>query len=160
MEARAQHNNRQRKIKLCLYVIFLVVMSVSFVFMPFGVKMADESMTLTYISGTMFWIGFLGTIATAVCITYSRCRSKDFNKEYPNQKQLGLIHFFKNKPASVCDILMLVSLVGFIIACIWVETTILPYIFLSILIFSFGMHCMLNGSNYIYINKINKKESD
>ena len=145
---------------LCFYVIFLVVLSASFVFMPFGVQMADESMTLTYISGTMFWIGFIGTIVTAVCITASRCRSKDFRKEYPDQKQLGLIHFFKNKPAIACDILMLVSLIGFIITSIWVEATIFPYIFLSILIFSFGMHCMLNGSNYIYINQVNKKESD
>lgn len=143
---------RQRKRMLYLYVAFLAVLSVSMFIMPFGIKMADKSMIMTYISGIMFWIGLLGTIAMAVYITYSRQHSQGFAKAHPNHKRLGLIHFFQNMPAFVCDILMFVSLIGFIITRIWVGTTIWPFIFLSILIFSFGMHCMLNGSNYIYIN--------
>ena len=143
---------QQRKRMLYLYVAFLAALSVSMFMMPFGIKMADKSMILTYLSGVMFWIGLLGTIAMAVYITYSRHRSQGFAKAHPNHKRLGLIHFFQNMPAFVCDILMFVSLIGFIITRIWVGTTIWPFIFLSILIFSFGMHCMLNGSNYIYIN--------
>lgn len=153
MEYRAQHYRRQqRKRMLYLYTAFLVVLSVSVFMMPFGIKMADESMILTYISGILFWIGLIGTIAMAVYITYSRCRSKGFHQVYPNHKRLGLIHFFQNTEAFICDVLMFISLIGFIITRIWVGTTIWPFIFLSILIFSFGMHCMLNGSNYTYIN--------
>ena len=143
---------QQRKRMLYYYTAFLAVLSVSVFMMPFGIKMADESMLLTYISGILFWIGLLGTIAMAVYITYSRHRSQGFAKTYPNHKRLGLIHFFQNMPAFICDILMFVSLIGFIITRIWVGTTIWPFIFLSILVFSFGMHCMLNGSNYTYIN--------
>ena len=143
---------QQRKRMLYLYIAFLAVLSVSMFIMPFGIKMADKSMIMTYISGIMFWIGLLGTIAMAVYITRSRHRSQGFAKAHPNHKRLGLIHFFQNMPAFVCDILMFVSLIGFIITRIWVGTTIWPFIFLSILIFTFGMHCMLNGSNYIYIN--------
>ncbi len=143
---------QQRKRMLYLYIAFLAVLSVSMFIMPFGIKMADKSMIMTYISGIMFWIGLLGTIAMAVYITHSRHRSQGFAKAHPNHKRLGLIHFFQNMPAFVCDILMFVSLIGFIITRIWVGTTIWPFIFLSILIFTFGMHCMLNGSNYIYIN--------
>lgn len=153
MEYRAQHYRRQqRKRMLYLYAAFLAVLSVSVFLMPFGIKMADKSMVLTYILGIMFWIGLLGTIAMAVHITLSRRRSKGFKQIYPNHKRLGLIHFFQNTEAFICDVLMFISLVGFIITRIWVGTTIWPFIFLSILIFSFGMHCMLNGSNYIYIN--------
>ena len=153
MEYRAQYYRRQqRKRMLYLYATFLAVLSVSIFIMPFGIKLADKSMILTYISGIMFWIGLLGTIAMAVHITLSRRRSKGFEQIYPNHKRLGLIHFFQNMPAFICDILMFVSLVGFVITRIWVGTSIWPFIFLSILIFSFGMHCMLNGSNYIYIN--------
>lgn len=153
MEYRAQHLRRQqRKRMLYLYAAFLTVLSVSVFLMPFGIKMADESMMLTYTSGILFWIGLLGTIAMAVYITLSRRRSQGFAKTYPNHKRLGLIHFFQNMPAFICDILMFISLIGFIITRIWVGTTIWPFIFLSILIFSFGMHCMLNGSNYTYIN--------
>lgn len=143
---------QQRKRMLYLYVAFLAVLSVSVFLMPFGIKMADESMLLTYISGVSFWIGLLGTIAMAVYITLSRHRSKGFKQVYPNHRRLGLIHFFQNMEAFICDILMFISLIGFIITRIWVGTTIWPFIFLSILIFSFGMHCMLNGSNYTYIN--------
>lgn len=153
MEYRAQYYRRQqRKRMLYLYAAFLAVLSVSVLLMPFGIKMADKSMILTYISGSMFWIGLLGTIAMAVHITLSRRRSKGFEQVYPNHKRLGLIHFFQNTEAFICDVLMFISLIGFIITRIWVGTTIWPFIFLSILIFSFGMHCMLNGSNYTYIN--------
>lgn len=143
---------QQRKQMLYLYAVFLAAMSASVFLMPFGIKMADESMMLTYISGILFWIGLLGTIAMAVHITLSRRRSQGFAKTHPNHKRLGLIHFFQNMPAFICDILMFISLIGFIITRIWVGTTIWPFIFLSILVFTFGMHCMLNGSNYIYIN--------
>lgn len=153
MEYRAQHYRRkQRKRMLYIYTAFLAVLSVSVFMMPFGIRMADESMVLTYISGILFWIGLLGTIAMALYITYSRRRSQGFAKTYPNHKRLGLIHFFQNMPAFICDVLMFISLIGFIITRIWVGTTIWPFIFLSILIFSFGMHCMLNGSNYTYIH--------
>lgn len=147
-----QQRLQQRQRMIYLYAAFLAVLSVSVFLMPFGIKMADDSIIPTYVSGIMFWIGILGTIVMAVYITISRRRSQGFAKMYPNHKRLGLIHFFQNMPAFICDILMFISLIGFIITRIWVGTTIWPFVFLSILTFSFGMHCMLNGSNYIYIN--------
>ena len=153
MEYRNQYYRRQRRRRMFyLYTIFLVGLSVSVFIMPIGFKTEDKSMILTYISGTLFWIGLLGTIVMAIWITLSRRQSQGFAKIHPNHNRLGLIHFFQNKPALICDIMMFVSLFGFIITRILVGTTIWPFIFLSILIFSFGMHCMLNGSNYIYIN--------
>ena len=152
MGNRAGHYRLQQRGTFYLYIAFLAVLSVSVLLMPFGIKIADKSMMLTYISGILFWTGLFGTIATAICITVSRCRCKDFAKARPNHKRLGLIHFFQNTEAFVCDLLMFISFVGFIITCIWVGTTIWPFIFLSVLIFSFGMHCMLNGSNYTFIN--------
>lgn len=133
------------------YIAFLTVLSFSVFLMPFAIKVADKSMILTYTSGILFWIGLIGTLAVAVYITVLRRQNRGFVKANP-KKQLGLIHFFQNTPASICDILMFVSLFGFIFTDVWTRTTILPFIFLSLLIFSFGMHCMLNGSNYIYIN--------
>lgn len=151
------YRGRYQRVQQCermlyLYTAFLAVLSVAVFLMPFGIQLADESMMLTYLSGILFWIGLIGTIAMAVYITYSRHRSQGFAKAHPNHKRLGLIHFFQNMPAFICDILMFVSFIGFVITRIWVGTTIWPFIFLSILIFSFGMHCMLNGSNYTYIN--------
>lgn len=151
---------QKRRGKLYLYTAFLAALSVSTFLMPFGFKMEDKSMMLTYLSGFLFWLGLIGTIVMAVNITNSRGRSQGFAKAHPYHNRLGLIHFFQNTPASICDVLMIVSLIGVIIAQKWLGTTIWPFIFLPIFIFSFGMHCMLNGSNYIYINYKNKKESN
>lgn len=137
---------------LCFYALSLAVLSISVLFMPLGVKMADRTMMFTYISGIMFWMGLIGTIAMAFYISYSRRKSLEFAKIYPKHRRLGLIHFCQNKRAFICDAMMFISLIGFIITRILVEMSIWPYIFLSVLIFSFGMHCMLNGSNYTYIN--------
>lgn len=149
---RYQQRQQQRRRMLYLYGLFLAVLSISVFLMPFGIKKSVISKIPTYISGVMFWIGLLGTIAMALYITFSRRRSHGFAKAHPNHKRLGLIYFFQNMPAFICDILMFISLIGFIFTRIWVGTTIWPFAFLSILTFSFGMHCMLNGSNYIYIN--------
>ncbi len=143
---------RQRRGMLFIYIAFMLVLSASIVLMPFGVEMAEKTMAVTYISGALFWGGLAGAVTMAAIITCSRCRSDEFGKLYPNHKRLGLIHFFGNIPAVICDILMFISLVGFIITNVLMGTTIWPFIFLSLLIFSFGMHCMLNGSNYVYIN--------
>lgn len=143
---------QQRKRMFYLFALFLAGLAISVFIMPFGLQLADKTMIVTYIAGILFWIALIGTITMAAYITYSRQRSKGFQQAYPNHKRLGLIHFFQNTEAFIFDVLMFISLIGFIITRIWVGTTMWPFIFLSILIFSFGMHCMLNGSNYIYIN--------
>lgn len=153
MRHRSHYSRRkQRKRMFYLYTMFLAIVSLSVFLMPWGMKMAESTMLVTYISGVMFWIGLIGTIAMAGYITYSRRKSIGFQDRYPQLKQLGIIHFFQNMPALICDILMFLSVIGFAVMRIWFGKTIYPFVFLSLLIFSFGMHCMLNGSNYIYVN--------
>ncbi len=147
-----KHIQSKQQKMFCLYIAFLFLLSLAVFIMPFGFKVEHKTMILTYLSGIIFWVGLIGTMIMAVYITNSRKQSKKFTKKFPNCKQLGLIHFFKNKPAFICDILLFISLIGFIITRICVGTSVVPFIFLSFFIFSFGMHCMLNGSNYIYIN--------
>ena len=150
-----------RKRMLYFYIAFLLLLSISVTLMPFAFRFSNRNLILTYISGTIFWIGLIGTIIVAIYITYSRKHSKEFKAECLNHKQLGLIHFFQNLPAKICDISLFISLICFLIVCIWFDETVFPFVFLSVLIFSFGMHCMLNGSNYLYINyeKRSEKES-
>lgn len=131
-----------------MYVTFLTILSVSISMIPLGMRISGNTRALTYVSGSAFWAGLVGTFASAACITISRRRSRDFDK-----RRLGLVHFFQNRPALISDILLFLSLPGFVCACVWAGMTICPFLFLSLLIFSFGMHCMLNGSNYIYIKQ-------
>lgn len=145
------HQKLQKKQLLYLYMAFLAVLSISVFLMPMGIKIADKTKILTYLSGTMFWVGFVGTICIALYITYLRRRSKAFADEKSIHKRLGIILFFQNRPAIISDVLLFVALIGFIITRVLSETTVFPFLFLSLFIFSFGMHCMLNGSNYNYI---------
>ena len=145
-------STQQRKRLLQLYAAFLAVLSFSLFLMPFGLRQGNDSMLLTYLSGALFWIGLIGTVVMAVHITKSRCKSREFAAAHPNHKQLGLVHFFQNTSACICDGVMLVSIAGFVITRILAALTVWPFVFLSVFVFSFGMHCMLNGSNYIYIN--------
>lgn len=142
----------QKKQMLYLYMAFLAALSISVFLMPIGIEIADRTRILTYLSGVMFWVSLAGTISIALFITYKRKKSKEFANDNSGRKRWGVIHFFQNRPAIISDVLLFVSLIGFIITRVLSETTIFPFVFLSLFIFSFGMHCMLNGSNYNYIN--------
>lgn len=141
----------RRKVMFLLYVLFLAALSVSLLLMPFGIRLADRTLWLTYTSGVLFWVGLLGTVVMVLCIAGSCRRDKRRSPSQPQSNPCGLVRFFQNTPATVCDILMMVSFAGWIATCIWARMTIWPFPFLSLFVFSFGMHCMLNGSNYIYL---------
>ena len=145
----ASNSQERKKWMFYSYVAFLSILSVAFFLMPFGIQKADESMTLTYTAGVMFWVGLLGTVIAAICITRAKNRSREnFN---PQHQRFGMMHFFRNVPATVFDVLMLIGILGFVIARVWFEMTVWPFVCLSLSVFCFGMHCMLNGSNYAYI---------
>lgn len=130
-----------------LYTVSLALVSISILLMPVGV----DTIAVSYLSGALFWIGVIGAILTAAFITRSRRRSQNFASKYPHLRKWGVVHFFQNKYAFFCDVLMFLSVIGFVVTRIWFEKTTSPFIFLSLSIFFFGMHCMLNGSNYIYL---------
>lgn len=152
MYQKKHQRKMQKKQMLCLYMAFLAALSISVFLMPIGIEISDRTRILTYLSGVMFWVSLAGTISIALFITHKRKKSKEFANADSGSKRWGIIHFFQNKPAIICDVLLFVSLIGFIITRVLSETTIFPFVFLSLFIFSFGMHCMLNGSNYNYIN--------
>lgn len=146
-----------KKRLLSVYILFLALLSLSISVMPFAVRLSDKIMLLSYLSGIMFWSGLTGTIVSAAVITRSKRKSRQFSKENPECRKIGIIHFFQNRTAAVYDILMGIVFAGLVITCVLLPTSSVPLVFLSLFIFSFGMHCMLNGSNYIYIKTLQKE---
>ena len=146
MDYRAQHTyRRQQKHRLYAFTVFLTLLSASLPLMPSG--LADPpNLTLMYLSGGMFWVGCVGVIAIAVRMARVL---RDVSKGM--HTTIGLWHFFQNPAACVFDILLFIGLSGFLFTRLWAEATLWPFLFLSLFIFSFGMHCMLNGSHYTYI---------
>lgn len=143
---------KKRKRQFSFYVIFLFVLAVSIILMPISSSMKETARIWLILNGFLFWTGILGTVFMAFRINHCRKKNDSFKQMYPNLKRLGFIHFFQNKPAIIFDITMFISIIGFILTKIFVEELILPFAFLALFVFSFGMHCMLNGIGYLYIN--------
>ena len=70
-------------------------------------------------------------------------------------QQPGMIRFFSNKEAKIADIILAAGLLGTAIA-IAVTNGVgySCYVFIGISVFSFCMHCILNGRMYLYVKAI------
>lgn len=152
-------SQKRRKRMFMLYVSFLLVLSISILLMPIASSQKEQTQIPMFLSGGCFWLGLIGTIMMALRINKARKMSTMFKDKQSNEKQLGLCSFFKNKEAKIADVAMLISVVCFIITRICTENLYWQFIFLALFVFSFGMHCMLNGKNYIYLNyKVGREE--
>lgn len=140
----AGKTSRRKKAMLWRYIGFLALLSVCIAAMAFtsGHKIP------IYIVGGGFWLGLLGTLVMALRINSRRKASPTFQ----NARQgIGLIRFFSNKWAKIMDTLLIVSVVGFALANVLDWPLPVYFGLFALTVFSFGMHCMLNGSNYQYI---------
>jgi len=143
---------KRRKQMMYLFTGFLFLCTLAIALMPWGNAMKDKTMLIMYCSGAAFWVGIIGTIYMALKINRSRKVSYRFNELFGNRKQLGLIHFFQNTEAMIVDVVMVISLIALIIARLCSANLQVIYVIIAVFVFSFGMHCMLNGMNYKYIN--------
>ncbi len=153
-----QKSYRIRQRKFLMFVISLFVLAVSIVLMPIGTANKEKSFILLIIAGALFWVGFIGTLWTTININMSRRASPVFNELYPNLRKFGLIHFFQNKPAIIADIAMFASMVLMIVVKLLDQSNTWQFVTIALIVFTFGMHCMLNGINYIYVNYRSRRE--
>jgi steroid 5-alpha reductase family enzyme len=131
-----------------------LLMSATILIMPFAI----ENETVLKATGIAFWLflvlGFLFNFL-------SDQAQKAYRKEQPEKAEktedrVGLFSFFSNIPASVCDAVLLVGILA--AACMGLfrpelATTYAAYILLFFIIFSFCMHCFLNGKKYRLVRK-------
>lgn len=146
---------------LIISIASFLLMSISFLFMPFG-KIEDGSTSIiTYISGGMFWFFLvLGTVFQAILSK----RRKDWYIYYRVKRnpriarpKRGIISFFKNTYGIVADVIMVLSLIGFILSIIFTDgRSYICYILISTSIFAFCMHCIFNGKIFYHIENQDK----
>ncbi len=139
---------KQWEKRYCLYIFFLSLWSVSIAFMPVASALRDTAAWLLYINGGAFWGGMFGTVI--ITIVLSRFR-KIFSEHTVKISSIGLLNFFQNKKALIFDILMIIFLIFFLMAVTIINNIFLSFFLLAGVLFSGGMHCMLNGINYKYI---------
>ena len=115
---------------------------------------------LGIVSGILCWGGlFIGVVLQFVLEARRRSLFAKYNvkRETMQKVRNGLLSFGSNRIALVADGLMIVSIVATILAFILTKGTgDLCYVCLSVLIFSFCMHCILNGRIYIFVKNQNK----
>lgn len=149
---RREKSAQRKKVMLLWYVLFLLMLSACALVMPIASRFRETAPYLVLISASLFWIGLIGTVVTACKINTARKNSYAFKEKNRTIKQLGLICFFKNKEAMVADIAMFASIIGVIITVIVNRYSYWLYACCALLVVAFGLHCMLNGKNYIYLN--------
>lgn len=107
-----------------------------------------------YFPGILFWTCFLVGIISQIVLLVRK-------KKRPTEKGcIGLIRFFRNVPATIADILFVVSLIAFVISSkITHGIDYICYVMLAISIFTFCLHCIFNGKIFCYVIKKEKEEN-
>ena len=132
---------------LTISIISYFLLAASFLFMPL------ENEQLQIMAGVMFWLFLILGMVSQVLLVILFRQACSKNKEWRIQKQrVGIFTIGKNKLSVVADIVLLISAVTFVVLMIFTRGTgYISYIVLTILVFSFSMHCVLNGKVYYYI---------
>ena len=150
----------KKKNLMLLYISIgsFFLMSVSFLLMP--IDFATKGMeVLNFMIGIMFWVFLLLGIITQVIL--GRVRKSWFIRNrirrFQSTGKIGLISFVQNLPACISDGVLVLSIIGLIISVVITNGIgYACYIFLSMTVFSFCMHCILNGKVYYFLTNQDK----
>lgn len=136
------------QILLAISISGFLLMSVSFILMPV------KSLKLT--PGILFWSGLVfGSITQVILEVRRRAFFKSFKVKRKNMQKPrnGLLSFCSNREATVADGAMLICILAAVLAFIITKGYgYVCYIFLAAALFSFCMHCVLNGRIYFHAN--------
>lgn len=151
---------RMDMVWLSLSVLSLLAFAVSFLLMPLGEEALNGQISnYAFIAGLMFWISMAVLLVTQCVLAFRRrawCKTHR-NKRASVTQRIGLISFFKNKFAMVADVVMLLSLIGLVVVLILTQGIgYVCYVFVSLFVFSFGMHCILNGKVFYCVKNRDK----
>lgn len=145
---------------LWISIISFLLLSLSFMLMPIESEDSFEGLSkFSLVAGIMFWISLVAGIVTQIVLVHRRKKWYVANrvKRGQFQQKIGIISFFRNAYAIMADIVAILSLIGLIIAMVATHGTgYICYILVSVFVFAFCMHCILNGKVYYYVINQNK----
>ena len=139
--------NKTNRLLLCLSIGGFAVLAVSFLLMPVE--------GLGIVPGVLFWGGLLtGVVLQIILDARRKSLFAKYNVERKAMQKVknGLLSFGSNPAATVADVCLFVSIIATVFVFILTRGMgYLCYVCLSALIFSFCMHCILNGRIYIFV---------
>ena len=139
-------------------VVSFLLLAVSFLLMPIG-ETDGGLTTYSIIAGVMFWSSLVLGTASQMILSHRRKMWYVINKvrRARHSRKIGLISFFENVYAGIADVTFIISLIGLVVVLIVTQGTgYICYILMAALVFSFAMHCILNGKIYYHIVNQNK----
>lgn len=140
-----------------LSILMAVIESISLLMVPLSDLNGTAGQKIAaYLVAVIFWLSLIFEIVFVYISSKKRRKmekEKHFHrsgKEMP--KRIGLVSFLKNFEASVVDIaLFIIAIIVVILTWTQGGNEWLNIIFISLLILSFNLHCILNGKNYAFL---------
>lgn len=137
---------------ILIQIISFFISSVSMCFMPLGSYYDGKLQKgIAMILGVIFWIFLIAGFVLNIVI---RKTDKDKNVK----GRCGIIRLFQNKYAKIADVILIISFIVSVITIVSKSTIYLGAVVLFVFVFSFEMHCILNGKyfNVIFLKENNK----
>lgn len=133
-----------------------LLLSCSFLLMPIeGNNMSGNGISVfSLIAGILFWFSLFVGIVTQCVLSVRRKKWYMAHriKKTRAVQRVGVISFFQNVYGAIADIIVVISFIAFVISLIVSRSSgYACYVFLALLVFSFSMHCILNGKFFYYI---------
>lgn len=136
-------------------VVSFALLSVSFLLMSSDNGDTENGLpAIALTAGVMFWASLVIGISAFVILSRRRKNWFAVNKIRKSRfsHKAGAFSFFKNLYGAVADVIAAISVIGLVISVIMTDATgFACYVFVSLLVFSFSMHCIFNGNIYNYI---------
>ncbi len=142
-------NTKFQKRILVVSAVSFFILSLSFLFLP--VEGVVSNSVKLIILGVVIWLFLIIGILSQIKL--SLWFKKSVKKDGISDKgRIGVLCFLQNTYSTLADIICAVSLIGFIVSAVITHLFgYINYVLLFVLIFSFSMHCILNGKVYNYI---------
>ena len=137
-----------------LSAVSFLLMSSTVLFMP----SADMQASSVRGAGAAFWWFLIGGFVVSFL---SDRAQRAYQKELPEKAEqmdgrVGLLSFFSNIPAGICDAVLLAGILAAVCIGLFrsvLMTTYAAYVLLFFITLSFCMHCLFNGRKYRLIEK-------
>lgn len=151
-------NKKNELTLLSISIASFLLLSLTFVIMPLDNLVDIPGFEI--LLGTMLWLFLLLGILTQVFLAIKRknwiARNKAQISTF-NKKRIGIFSFAQNPPAIITDVICVLSIIALGVGMYLTNCKgYVCYIFMAIFVFSFCMHCILNGKIYDYVTKQNK----
>lgn len=104
-----------------------------------------------------FWIGL---IAEQILIWRANALLKEIEKQsrIKLRGRYGIFSIATSLEGFIADCLLVISVIGLIVCIIFnLAGDLMQYVFICLIVFSFRMHCFLNGKNYKYKKLLERK---